>query len=135
MRGGAGRDGTRRGGAAGFAVGPCGRQPGVLRVWCQLDVARCVVPARAVLSMDSWAAAQRAASAAASRIAVPRCLQMQQMSSGSGRGSREEGSSRQSKPAANEFWWDLAGWVCLTGLVVGYIALARGTAQAAPTAG
>jgi len=34
------------------------------------------------------------------------------------------------KASASDFWYDVAGWVCLAGIVTGWIALARNAAPA-----
>lgn len=42
------------------------------------------------------------------------------------------GSDR--KASTSDFWYDVAGWVCLAGIVTGWIALARNAAPAAAPA-
>jgi len=65
------------------------------------------------------------------------CLLQVSPSGGARRGAQHKSPAGgpERKVSASDFWYDVAGWVCLAGIVTGWIALARNAAPAtAPAA-
>jgi hypothetical protein len=88
----------------------------------------------------AWAGTARSADALAQpewRLPSPagvcacsECCQLVVLGAARGVQHKSPVGGAERKANASDFWYDVAGWVCLAGIVTGWIALARNAAPA-----